>query len=281
MPGKFPVFFSHNFRHIFSIKDRSRFHPTSRSSGKMKRILFYVPLLLAAAIFFAGLLVAGHRSYETNDNHWVYTLDDSYIHMAIAKNLALHGVFGLTQYGFSSSSSSPLWTLLVAMTYKLTGVCDWPPAALATMFALASLYATHSLSYLFGLKAVSRFIICCAVIYFTPLIPLVSTGMEHTMHLFFIIVLMASVFRFMESPDRRKLIVLCLAGCLATASRYESLFYRADCRFPIARQTLARRVSICRRIVVACDRLRGVFCPSWQLFSAELIDNQGRFPAYK
>src|SRR6266851_2122500 len=43
--------------------------------------------------------------------HLVYPLDDAYIHMAIAKNLAQHGVWGVTSHEFTSCSSSPLWII--------------------------------------------------------------------------------------------------------------------------------------------------------------------------
>jgi hypothetical protein len=44
------------------------------------------------------------------NGHVSYTLDDAYIHMAMAKHVAQDGVFGITPYEFSASSSSPLWT---------------------------------------------------------------------------------------------------------------------------------------------------------------------------
>ncbi|MGO9387121.1 MAG: hypothetical protein ACLPWD_03630 [Methanobacterium sp.] len=42
-------------------------------------------------------------SLRLNNGHFAYGLDDAYIHMSIAENFALHGVWGVTLYGFTSS----------------------------------------------------------------------------------------------------------------------------------------------------------------------------------
>jgi hypothetical protein len=67
-------------------------------------------------IIVATILVL---SIIRNQGHVVYALDDAYIHMAIAKNFAQHGVWGITQYGFTSSSSSLLYTLLLSQQFPL------------------------------------------------------------------------------------------------------------------------------------------------------------------
>ena len=171
-----------------------------------------------------GVVVAARVSFEANGQHLVYALDDPYIHMAIAKNLALHGVFGLTRYEFSSSTSSPLWTLLLAASYRLVGVKDWVPGIWAVGFAFSALYTTNVLCRFFGLRLFPRFITCCAVLYFTPLLPLVATGMEHAMHLFLVLLLILLTVRFLDIPSRLAAVFMCSAGLLATATRYETLF---------------------------------------------------------
>jgi len=89
-------------------------------------------LALLVAIY-VGLLAV---SVVRNDGHLVYALDDAYIHMAMAKNLATHGVWGVTPNGFTSSSSSPLWVLLLAVSYRLLGVTHLVPLLLNAIFAI-------------------------------------------------------------------------------------------------------------------------------------------------
>src|SRR4051812_45844062 len=78
----------------------------------------------ALAIFFSIfllLLIVGFQIYTStklNNNTWVYPLDDTYIHMSIGKNLAEFGQWGITRHEFTSSSSSILYTLLIALCFK-------------------------------------------------------------------------------------------------------------------------------------------------------------------
>ena len=53
---------------------------------------------------------------------FIYPLDDTYIHMSIAKNLALHNNWGISTNEFQSASSSILYTLLLSALFKLFSV---------------------------------------------------------------------------------------------------------------------------------------------------------------
>jgi len=80
------------------------------------------PALVAVAALWVAVGLIGAESALRNDGHLIYAFDDAYIHMAIARHWVERGVWGLTPYEFSSSSSSILWTPLLAGAFLLVGV---------------------------------------------------------------------------------------------------------------------------------------------------------------
>src|SRR4051794_39850568 len=98
---------------------------------------------IAGALLVLGAFYAfvAYRIARLTQGHLVYALDDAYIHMAIAKNLALHGVWGVQAGTFSASSSSPLWTLLLAGWFRAAGVSDAAPLLMNTAIAAACVIA--------------------------------------------------------------------------------------------------------------------------------------------
>jgi hypothetical protein len=66
--------------------------------------------IIAAAVFLGMRSTGGRLGY---------TLDDPYIHLSIARNLAAHGVWGVNEGEFAGASSSPLWTLLLAGAVRI------------------------------------------------------------------------------------------------------------------------------------------------------------------
>ena len=59
--------------------------------------------------------------------------------MAIAKSVAKYRVWGITRYGFASSSSSLLYSLLLSTIYRVFGVNDVTPLILNIIFATLSI----------------------------------------------------------------------------------------------------------------------------------------------
>ena len=87
----------------------------------MSKILIkHWPLFASVVILCVTTGVISTLLILRENGHLVYALDDPYIQMAMAKNFALHGVWGITRFGFTSASSSPLWTLLIAVSYVVS-----------------------------------------------------------------------------------------------------------------------------------------------------------------
>jgi hypothetical protein len=170
------------------------------------------------------VLVLVRASLELTGHRLIYPLDDTYIHMAVARNLAEHGVWGVTQHGFSSSTSSLLWPLLLAGGDALGGR-ESLPLLLGLVGALLSLIAASWA--LAGVPAGRRLWFLQGLVFLTPLPTLVLAGMEHTLHVGATLLLATLLFRHLDDERRPGTLALAGAAALATALRFESLFLLA------------------------------------------------------
>lgn len=106
----------------------------------MAAISRHWPLTTAIIILWITMSALLVVSMKQNQGHLVYALDDPDIHMAMAKNFAQHGVWGISRYEFSSSSSSLLWTLLLSAIYFILGANESSPFILNVIFATAIIF---------------------------------------------------------------------------------------------------------------------------------------------
>ena len=196
----------------------------------MKRFLhsgypLWVALLLYWLLTFGLLEVSLVRT----GGHFGYPLDDTYIHMAMARHMAESGVWGLTRYAFSSSTSSPLWTALLAAAYKLFGVNDWTPFALSLLAgSLLLAIVNRVLRPVDNPARRSAYLIL--IVLFTPLPILALLGMEHILHALLSVCLIYLAVSFLERGklETQELILLAAVSGLLTVTRYEGIFLVAS-----------------------------------------------------
>jgi len=183
-------------------------------------------LVAAVAAYWAGTVACLISSLARTDGHISYTLDDAYINMAMAKNLARHGVWGITKYGFSFTSSSLFWPPLLAAFYFLFGVNDITPLVLNVLFGtLACAAAYAALNRSFGRKSLIL-VTLLLFVFLTPLVPLTFAGMEHTLQTF-----LALTFAYVSAqalargePTPRQLVSITALAAVLTLARYEGIF---------------------------------------------------------
>ena len=193
----------------------------------MKRIFSdYWPLVAAVVSLWLAVGWLLVISLEGTDGHLVYALDDAYIHMAMAKNIALHGVWGVTRYGFSSTSSSPLWLLILTACYAAFGVNGVTPFILNVVFATAVCTAAFVVLKKYGVGKIRLFVCLLAITFLTPLPALIFGGMENTMHTFLAVAFVyASTSVLAKStPARKDYAAVIVLSSLITLARYESIF---------------------------------------------------------
>ncbi len=189
-----------------------------------RRIARHWPLW--AAILVLWVVVAAFL-IERTPGPFVYTLDDAYIHIAMAKNLARHGVFGVTRYAFSSTSSSLLWTLLLAAWYGVFGVHDLVPLILNIVFATLLLVFLYAMFFERVGHRLWAFIFLLVVLWAAPLPMLIFMGMEHVLQALVVIVFVyqsAKNIVALSEGERIKAVWWAFGAVLVAAVRYEGLF---------------------------------------------------------
>lgn len=187
----------------------------------------YLPSLIAAALYIALTAAIVLAGYFLAAHHFVYPLDDTYIGMAMAKNLALHGVWGVTRYGFTSSDSSLLLPLLLAAADRLLGVHQIPPMAISWLAGLASIFVAGRMLQGF-LSRTAQTAVLILFVLLAPVYVIGLLGMEHSLHLLFTM-LFLSYFLDPDPahPRPKSLWLFAVATALMVASRYEGLFFVA------------------------------------------------------
>src|SRR2546428_10212027 len=165
--------------------------------------------------------------------------------MALAKNLAFHGVLGISATRFASATSSPGFLLVLAALYRLTGPTVWWPLALSLIFGLLALIMAQRL--LAGTHWGIQLITLLAIVYFTPLHIVGLFGMEHTLHLLLVLAflhLAGNALAGQKSPSPG----LMLVTGLMVSVRYESLFMIAVAGLLFV---LQRQVTAATRLAMA------------------------------
>ena len=201
---------------------------------------------------FAGALVVALRAaLGWTEGRLIYALDDTYIHMAVARNLASHGVWGCTPYHFSSSSSSLLWTFGLGVVYWLTRVRDWTPFALNVVFGLATLAVADAALRRFSASPLLRGATLVGLVVAFPLPGMVLLGMEHILHLLLTLAFAATAAFVLCTPaqdpadDWRSTGTLCALAALLAGSRYEGFFLVGlVCLAFLLRREIVRAIAI-------------------------------------
>lgn len=192
----------------------------------ISRITKYGPLVVASFLLVAMVLGIVQTSIRQNDGNFVYPLDDSYIHMAMAKNLIQHGTWGVTPGEFTSSSSSPFWTLLIAFGFLLLGIHDWIPLLFATLSGVGLLFAADQFLRGNTVGHFRRAVILLLIVVTGALPSLLFSGLEHAFHALVTLLFLLAAGRWLEGEveARAQVIRLSLLAALLCATRYEGGF---------------------------------------------------------
>lgn len=194
------------------------------------RVIRAWPVVAAVALFVTLTAGALATSLRHNGGHLVYALDDPYIHMAMAKNVALHHVWGVGSTHFTSSSSSLLWTAALALLFAALGVHEAIPFAANVLIGIALLVVAfrHVSREGSHLPHGYQFLVLAAIVFFAPLPGLVFVGQEHILHAMVNLAFVALAASFLADGGTSARDPLfrwvCALAAVLPLIRYEGLF---------------------------------------------------------
>ncbi len=186
---------------------------------------YFIPAVTGIVIYLGITLIILSLTVSMNDGHLIYDLDDPYIHMAIAKNMVQHGVWGINSDQFTSSSSSPLWTSLLTGMYYLFGVKNVIPLLMNIFFGTASVLVINHYLYKHSIKPLYSSVLIVFIIFAAPFIFITFTGMEHLMHIFFSVwFVFVALDAITKDKSVSRDIGLLILSMFVSSARYEGLF---------------------------------------------------------
>jgi len=202
-------------------------------------------LILSLLVFLLPLFLLEYPLLRYSHGIFIYPYDEAYIRMATARNLAFHGVWGLSVTEFNSASSSILFPLLLAAIYKVFGLWSCIPFLINLLAGLLFIWILQGWLLQQGLKAWGQLLILSSVILITPLPVLVITGMEHTLQLALSFLFVVGFSKWLIEQRQASMRAMSLPrsmylyAALLTSIRYEGLFLVVvACLYLMARRQL-------------------------------------------
>ncbi|MGU3374114.1 hypothetical protein [Chryseobacterium sp. M5A1_1a] len=183
--------------------------------------------LTTTVLFFGMCMVYMLLMLSGTENHFTYILDDAYIHLAIAKNVAFHDVWGVTKYTFSSTSSSPAFTVILSGLIYVFGNHEIIPLFFNVVCAFFTIYFLNKYYADYFSKAKSIVLSSLFTLLFASVALLIFSGMEHAMQALVIVVNILCFERWQRSEYKDRYysgwfyFTLALLGLI----RFDSMFY--------------------------------------------------------
>jgi len=194
----------------------------------------YLVLPIALMVLIIPVILLEYQVSRHTGGAFMYPLDDTFIHLTMAKNLALNGTWGISPGEFQSASSSLLYTVLLAGLLKLFSVNASMPFFINGITGIILIIVILKRLQKENIRPFWQLLILLAIIFFTPLPVLIISGMEDTLQCLFSFLFIFHFSDWMEQADseggkRRLPFSLLLYGILSCSIRFEGLFLVAIC----------------------------------------------------
>ena len=152
----------------------------SLPGGKVAK---YAILIMAIAAMLIPIIVIENNVLQHTQGNVTYPRDNVFVNLTVARNLAFNEVWGITKYSFQFASSSPLYTILLALVYFIAGSSLVIPLIINGLAAIFLLFMVQRWLIRRGLPPGGQLLILLLVIILAPLPLLVISGTEHTLQL--------------------------------------------------------------------------------------------------
>ncbi len=151
----------------------------ARLTTRRLQAIIVLAILGSAALF----LVREHAI----SGKWGFALDDSWIHARIARNIATGGGFAFNPGEHVAGSTGPLYTLLLAALYHVTGEFVWTAKALGVLCQCASGLLIFAAMLRLDPRGKVKALFAALVVALSPALLWASlSGMEISLYLLFV-----------------------------------------------------------------------------------------------
>jgi hypothetical protein len=186
----------------------------------MKKYLPFFSGLLLTAIIVGGL---EYVVMKKSGGHFCYPLDDTFIHLAVAKNMALHHTWGINATDWVSCSSSPLFTGLLVILFKIFSVNLFIPLLVAAAGTVLILLAMQKELDKYSRLSITNKTICVAAVLILGAVPaLTLLGMEHTLQIAFTLFFAQQIASYLVQKQSNNLWQAAGFAALMCLTRYEN-----------------------------------------------------------
>ncbi len=189
---------------------------------KSKILYQYLPVFIGIGYLLSVCLIHLYRILSLNSGMFVYTIDDPYIHLALAENI-VNGHYGINSGEVSAPSSSIMWPFILA----IFGAHVYSPLYLNIFFATASVYVlTVFLNRViqlnsFRLKSLFVSILVILLILSTNAVGLIFIGMEHSFQVLMVLLIAHGLIIEIETKEVKSWLIAAIT--IAPLIRYECL----------------------------------------------------------
>lgn len=145
-----------------------------------KNLIVFLTAIVAVAV---PVILLEHSVLQNTDGNIAFPLDNAFLDISVARNLAFYKVWGVSKYAFQSASSSLLYPIALAVVFFIAGAHLVIPVIFNGAAAICFLYFLQQALIRRGLQAPTQLVVLLLVTFLAPLPLLVVSGMGYTLQL--------------------------------------------------------------------------------------------------